>query len=189
MSKLVLIPWKEQPTITNKYDPDYPVQARYGEKVFLYDTDLSRAVTDETNKAMILKAFGQASVYRKNLMSIDQMEATDLKENKRPDGKKSLNRRRIEEINTINDMFAHQFLSMLHYLSWNDLDVAKKRAIQSTIDPQEALELLKVAMTAVYDLLLASVDDKFNKDLALTEMRKVIDIHNLNNEYVIGQKK
>ena len=47
--------------------------------------------------------------------------------------------------------------------------------------------MLKKATHALYDLLIAAVNDKFSKDLSISEMKNVIDLHNLNNEYTLGK--
>jgi hypothetical protein len=58
-------------------------------------------------------------------------------------------------------------LKNLHELVWKDYT----KGILSTIALDEALHLLKKASLALYDLLVASVDDKYNKDLSIAEMK------------------
>jgi hypothetical protein len=35
--------------------------------------------------------------------------------------------------------------------------------------------------------LIASVDDKFSRNLSMSEMSNVLELHNLNNEYTLAK--
>jgi hypothetical protein len=49
--------------------------------------------------------------------------------------------------------------------------------------------MLKKATLALYDLQIAAIEDTYSKDLSLSEMKNVIDLHNLNNEYTLNKNK
>ena len=180
MSNLVLHTWKENPVVTDPTDPDIATVVRYGERVFIYGKAKSVG-TDATNMGVVLKAFGQASIYRKNLLAVNHTVGIDQKGRSRGE---TLNGQRLDEISTMNDYFANFFLEQLHFLTWKDYD----KGVQSTIKLKDAFKMLTITTRALYDLLLASVDDKFSKDLSMSEMQNVIDIHNLNNQYTLGMK-
>lgn len=187
MSKLVLLEWITAPVIVDISDPDIATIVRVGEKVFAYGVDQTRNSIDKTNVGIILKTFGKGSVslakvYKQNLMAVNHMNATNIV--KLEGGKKSLNQQRVEEIELMNRKFAEFFLAQLHILTWKDFS----KGVQSTIPFDDAFKMLKAATMALYDLLVASVDDKFNKDLSISEMTRVADLHNLNNDYALGKK-
>jgi hypothetical protein len=115
-------------------------------------------------------------------MAVNHTEAVNLKP-QQVGGPESLNKQRIRSIESANTNFCKFFLKNLHELVWKNYE----NGILSTIQLDEALYLLKKASLALYDLLVASVDDKFNKDLSIAEMKNVIDLHNLNTEYTLGK--
>jgi hypothetical protein len=178
MSQLVLYEWKEAPVI-NETNPYYSCIARHGEKVFVYNKDTS-ATIDKTNKSIVLKRFGKAKITKVNEMAVNHMDAVNLK---KVQGQDSYNKQRLNAIKDVDEQFADFFLKRLHDLVWLDYD----KGILSTISFEDAFEMLKKATHAVYDLLIASVDDKYSKDLSISEMKNVIDLHNLNNEYTLGK--
>jgi len=181
MTTLVLYEWTEKnPKVTDQGDPDIATIVRFGEKVFVYGEDVSSGI-DASNINRILKSFGQAKIYKKNLMAVQHTNAVDMKDR---GGKKTLNELRILEIAKMDQTFAKFFLTQLHALVWKDFS----KGVQSTIPFDDALKMLKIATSALYDLLLASIDDKFSKDLSISEMKNVIDLHNLNNDYTLGRK-
>ena len=114
-------------------------------------------------------------------MAVNHTDAVDLKDRK---GKPTLNSLRIKAIADMDQTFAKFFLKQLHALVWKDYS----KGVQSTIDFDDGLKMLKIATSALYDLLLASIDDKFSKDLSISEMKNVIDLHNLNNDFTLGKK-
>ena len=182
MTSLVLYEWPNKvPGVTDPGDPDIATIVRYGEKVFIFDVDESRGTIDASNIGRILKSFGQAKIYKKNLLAVNHTDAVDLKDRK---GKPTLNSLRIKAIADMDQTFAIFFLKQLHALVWKDYS----KGVQSTIDFDDGLKMLKIATSALYDLLLASIDDKFSKDLSISEMKNVIDLHNLNNDFTLGRK-
>lgn len=179
MSSLCLFTWINNPVVAEN-DADYATIVRPGEKVFVYDQDTTRASLDATNRGIILKRFGKAKIEKINQMAVDHMDAVNLKPG---NGNPTLNQQRVAAIKVADLEFAHFFLKQLHSLVWKDYS----RGVQSTIPFDDAFEMLKKATHALYDLLIAAVEDKFSKDLSVSEMKNVIDIHNLNNEYTLGK--
>ena len=84
----------------------------------------------------------------------------------------------------MNNLFTDFFLTQLHTMVWKDFD----KGVKSTIPFNEAYKLLKSASTALYEVLIASVDDKYNTDLAISEMSRIAELHNLNVDYSLGKK-
>ena len=182
-SQLILTEWKKQ--IANpveKGDPDIATVVQKHEKVFIYKKDESTHC-DKANISIILKRFGKSQIYKKNLMANNHMEAVDLVKPLR-NNKPTLNEQRVKKIKEVDDEYADFFLRNLMFLTWKDY----KKGIQTTIPFDEAFEMLKLATKAYYDLKIAFVEDTFNKDLSLSEMKNVIDVHNLNNEYALGKR-
>jgi hypothetical protein len=179
MSSLVLYVWSTNPVVQEN-DPDYATIVRPGEKIFVYDQDTTRNTIDATNKGIILKRFGKAKIQKVNDMAVNHMDAVNMKPN---NGNATLNQLRLAEIKRMDVEFADFFLKRLHTLVWKDY----ARGVQSTIPFDDAFEMLKKATHALYDLLIAAVEDKFSKDLSISEMKNVIDLHNLNNEYTLGK--
>ena len=107
------------------------------------------------------------------------MDAVNINPNKKGD---SYNKQRLDSIKKVNNTFAIFFLSQLHLLTWKDYN----KGVQSTIPFDEAFDMLQMATDALYDLLIASVDDKYSKDLSMSQMRNTIKLHNLNNEFTLG---
>ena len=112
MSKLVLLEWSKAPVITDIADPDIATIVGIGEKVFAYGVDETRNSADKTNVGIILKTFGKdnislAKIYKQNLMAVNHMNAANIV--KLPEGKKSLNQLRVEEIEKMNKKFAEFF--------------------------------------------------------------------------------
>jgi len=178
MSQLVLYTWPAN-SILRETDPFYSNAVKYGEKVFVYGKkDVSSSI-DPTNEGIVLKRFGKAKILKVNEMAVNHMDAINLK-NQNGD---SYNKQRLNEIKKVDKQFAQFFLTRLHELVWQDYD----KGVLSTISFDEGFEMLKKATHALYDLLIASVDDKFSKDLSISEMKNVIDLHNLNNEYTLGK--
>ena len=64
-------------------------------------------------------------------------------------------------------------------MMWKDYG----QGIHSKIVFDEAYNMLKKITGPLYQLLLASVHDKFSKDLSMAEMKSIIDMHNLNNDF------
>jgi hypothetical protein len=178
MSSLVLYTY---PTVSavKETDPYYNNAVKYGEKVFVYGKPESKTI-DPTNEGIVLKRFGKAKIYKVNEMAVNHMDAINLK---KQNGVDSYNKQRLDEIKKVDKQFAQFFLTRLHDLVWQDYS----KGILSTISFDEGFEMLKKATHALYDLLIASVDDKFSKDLSISEMKNVIDLHNLNNEYALGK--
>ena len=85
------------------------------------------------------------------------------------------NTSRVNELKIVDEYFARFFLERLHFLTWNDYD----KGVLSTIPFDESYKMLKDVTQPLYELLLASVDDKYSQDLSLKEMKNVIDRFNL----------
>ena len=117
MSSLVLYTWLKHPTIIDKNNADIATICRYGEKVFVYGQPATSGSIDKTNIGILLKRFGQAKIYKKNLMAVNHSDAIDKN---KVDGVKSFNRYRIEAIELINNEFAEFFLTQLHNLTWKN---------------------------------------------------------------------
>jgi hypothetical protein len=115
-------------------------------------------------------------------MALNHMNGIGKKN--KADFEQTMNYKRVMAINEMNKTFATFFLTQLHNMMWTDYN----KGVKSTIPFSEAYKLLKNASTALYDVLIASVDDKFNTDLAVSEMSKVAEIHNLNIDYALGKK-
>ena len=183
MSSLVLYVWNENPNnnpVVQENDPDYATIVKRGENVFVYGQQFTMNTIDPTNRGIILKRFGKAKIQKVNDMAVVHMDAVNMKPN---NGNPTLNQLRLAEIKRMDQEFADFFLSRLHTLVWKDYS----RGVQSTIPFDDAFEMLKKATMALYDLLLAAVEDKFSRDLSISEMKNVIDLHNLNNEYTLGK--
>ena len=119
-------------------------------------------------------------------MAVNHMDAVNIKNNNGNNGNNALgtlNQQRIKAIRDIDQDFAAFFLGNLHNLMWKDFATG----VQSTIPFDEAYKMLKLATDALYDLLVASVEDKFCRDVSVSEMTSVIAMHNLNNEFTLGK--
>lgn len=181
MSALTLINWQKNVPELEEWDPDRATQVEKFQNVFAYGVEESKN-EDKANKKKILEIFGKAKMYKKNLMAVNHTEAVNLKP-QQEGGPESLNKQRIRSIEKSNNNFCDFFLRNLHNLVWKDYD----KGVLSTIPLDEALDMLKKASLALYDLLIASVDDKYNKDLTIAEMKNVIDLHNLNTEFTLNK--
>jgi len=181
MSVLTLITWQKNIPELQEWDPDRATRVEKFQNVFAYGVEESK-VQDKANERKVLEIFGKAKLYKKNLMAVNHSEAVNLKP-QQENGPESLNKQRIRSIEKANNNFCIFFLKNLHDLVWKDYS----KGILSTIALDDALYLLKKASLALYDLLVASVDDKYNKDLSIAEMKNVIDLHNLNTEYTLGK--
>lgn len=181
MSALTLITWQKNIPALEEWNPDKATQIEKYQNCFAYGVEESKN-EDKANEKKVLEIFGKAKLYKKNLLAVNHSEAVNLKPQQNG-GPESLNKQRIRAIEYSNKNFCEFFLINLHNLVWKDYD----KGILSTIPLDEALSMLKKASLALYDLLTASVDDKFNKDLSIAEMKNVIDLHNLNTEYTLGK--
>ena len=110
MTNLILYEWQDKnPGVTDQGDPDIATIVRYGEKVFVYDQDVSAGI-DKSNIGRILKSFGQAKIYKKNFMAVNHTNAVDLKPK---NGRKSLNELRIEAIAEMDHRFLFNSISFI----------------------------------------------------------------------------
>ena len=187
MSSLALFTWNRAPLKLPQGDPDKACVAQTNIKYFCYDK--KHSLTDhlnESNRNKVLQEYGLSKIAKKNALANNQVNAVDNNKNYGPKGK-SLNTQRIEAIEKVDQEFADFFLRNLHNLTWKDWDTSP--GILTTIDYQDAYDMLKLATKPYYELMLASVEDAYSKDLSLSNMKQVIEMHNLNNEYIIGQKK
>jgi len=180
MSGLCLVEWKNDLKVPLTH-PDYDMAVHPGEKVFAYGQGDLTKLQDAANISFVLKAFGYAKIQSVNKLSQNHAEAVDLKPNLK--NIKSINLQRIEAIDDIDQTFAKFFLEKLHFMMWKNY----KDGIQSKIVFDEAYEMLKKITGPLYQLLLASVHDKFSKDLSMAEMKSIMDVHNLNNDFSLGR--
>ena len=81
-------------------------------------------------------------------------------------GNKYFNDERLMAIKQTDEKFAIFFLTSLHDMVWNNFE----DSIMSTINFDEALDMLKKVTKPYYDLLLASIEDKYSKDLSISAM-------------------
>lgn len=180
MTALALIEWNVQPEELDQWDPDRATQVEIYQKVFAFGVDESK-VHDKANIKKIIEIFGKDKIFKKNLMAVNHMDAVNLKP--RQAGQETLNQKRIKAIEKSNNEFAQFFLKQLHNLTWKDYS----KGVLTTIPFDEGLNMLKKATLALYDLQIAAIEDTYSKDLSLSEMKNVIDLHNLNNEYTLGK--
>ena len=180
MSSLVLLEWVK-PTNNIVSEAEKATLVRAGEKVFAFDVDETKTSIDLTNIGIVLKRFGKAKIEKINELSVNHMDAVNLKP--KVNGQETLNQQRLKGIKDMNQEFAKFFLKRLHDLCWQDFS----KGVQSTIAFEDGFKMLQQATNALYDLLLASIDDKFSKDLSVSEMKNVIELHNLNNEFALGK--
>ena len=181
-SQLILYSWPDEPTIVDQGNPNIATITQKHEKVFVYGVEETRETLDKANESIILKRFGKSQVYKKNLMANNHMEAVDLNKANRG-GNLTLNQQRVQKIKEIDEKFARFFLGELMTLTWKDF----ANGVQTTIPFEEAFDMLKKATAAYYDLMTAFVNDTYNRDLAISEMKNVLDVHQLNNEYSLGK--
>ena len=183
-SSLILLEWKKKAVKLDDSNPDCACQAEKFVKYFAYGFPETQGSIDKANVSIILKRFGKSQIYKKNLMANNHAEAIDMNPNARKGGD-SFNKQRINAIKNVDIKFADFFLKELHGMTWKNF----KTGILSTIPFDEAFDMLKTATELYYQLLLASVEDNYSKELDLSNMKAVMELHNLNNEYSLGLKK
>ena len=78
MSSLVLLEWVK-PTNNIVSEAEKATLVRAGEKVFAFDVDETKTSIDLTNIGIVLKRFGKAKIEKINELSVNHMDAVNLK--------------------------------------------------------------------------------------------------------------
>jgi len=187
MPKLYLYTWKETDRnladgadliVNNPHWKD--LRAKPNDKVFIYGgipNSAGNALVkddnlDKQNRDLVKREFKLLNLEKKNKMvdiQVFNINNKDGAQKKRTDG-----------IVSLNDFIIDDFLKYLDRMYWED----KKNGIRSTIDFDDAFELVKPIFQDLLNISATIIDDNYNNTITDKEIQDAVDKAKLKQEQI-----